>query len=70
MIKKIFKIKEHIVMNLNWSTIGIFLSSKHIKYIGMTRNILGLKTSVSARAPWVRIPPPPLSTTDFNKIAP
>ena len=28
---------------------------------------LVLKTSVSARAPWVRIPPPPLSTTDFYK---
>ena len=28
---------------------------------------LVLKTSVSARAPWVRIPPPPLSTTDLNK---
>jgi len=25
----------------------------------MTNKLLDLKTSVSARAPWVRIPPPP-----------
>ena len=28
---------------------------------------LVLKTSVSARVPWVRIPPPPFSTTDLYK---
>ena len=45
--------------SLKWSTIGIFLSPNNIKSTGVIRYKLPLKTSVSARAPWVRIPPLP-----------
>ena len=46
---------------------GYYCSLKNSKSIDITRKQLDLKTSVSARAPWVRIPPPPFSKTDFNK---
>tara|TARA_B100000212_G_scaffold12689_1_gene9089 strand:+ start:2860 stop:3126 length:267 start_codon:yes stop_codon:yes gene_type:complete len=42
-----------------WQTFGNIVSSNIVKSIGMTTEQLGLKTSVSARVPWVRIPPPP-----------
>ncbi len=44
---------------MNWSTFGLFVSLNPIKSIAITLSHLILKTSVSARAPWVRIPPPP-----------
>ena len=51
--------------NLKWLTFGHFVSSNLIRSTGITEIHLFLKTSVSARATWVRIPLPPLSSTDF-----
>ena len=59
----------------NFNHLLIYLKSKNYKLFpgGVVEwfKALVLKTSVSARAPWVRIPPPPLPTIDFSKkIAP
>ena len=50
-------------MAQKWQNCFIKTTKSH----DITKDHLILKTSVSARAPWVRIPPPPLSTTDFYK---